>query len=79
VDLAPHNGLYRMRLARLHLTAGQLREAMEQYLRAGELGYQTGRLVDQLRKRLEATPAPEVAPRAERPAPPPAAAKRRAR
>ncbi len=79
VDLAPHNGLYRMRLARLHLKAGQLREAMEQYLRAGELGYQTGRLVDQLRKRLEVTPAPEAAPRAERHAPPPVAAKRRAR
>jgi tetratricopeptide (TPR) repeat protein len=75
VELAPDNGLYRMRLARLHLKAQQLEEAMEHYLRAGELGYQTGRLVDQLRKRLERAPTPESTSQDEVLAPPPAAAK----
>lgn len=53
VALAPDNGLYRLRLARLLVKARHLEEALEHFLRAGELGYQTARLVDQLRRRLE--------------------------
>ncbi len=52
VDIAPHNGLYHYRLARLHLREGQLEQAADALQRAAELGHDVGEDLEKVREQL---------------------------
>ena len=56
VDISPDNGLFRHRLASLYLKRNQLKDALEQFQKAEELGFDSKALIQKIQKlmRIEA-------------------------
>nr|MDA3832385.1 tetratricopeptide repeat protein [Spirochaetales bacterium] len=50
IDIAPENGLFRNRLGRLYLKQNQLKEALIEFEKAQELGYDSMEFIEKIRK-----------------------------
>ncbi|OEU67343.1 MAG: hypothetical protein BBJ57_13985 [Desulfobacterales bacterium PC51MH44] len=49
VDIAPENGLFRYRLANLYLKRNQLKDALEQFQKADDLGHDSKELIEKIK------------------------------
>lgn len=50
IDIAPENGLYRYRLGNLYLKRNQLEDALIQFQKAHDLGYDAGKMIKKINK-----------------------------
>jgi len=50
IDIAPENGLFRYRLGNLYLKRNQLEDALEQFQKADDLGYDSKELIEKIQK-----------------------------
>lgn len=50
IDIAPENGLYRYRLGSLYLKRNQLEDALIQFQKANDLGYDAGKMIKKIKK-----------------------------
>lgn len=50
IDIAPENGLFRYRLGNLYLKRNQLEDALEQFQKADDLGYNSKELIEKINK-----------------------------
>ncbi len=55
IDIAPENGLFRYRLGNLYLKRNQLEDALAQFQKADELGYDAKDLIQQVQKLIQNT------------------------
>ena len=53
IDIAPENGLYRYRLGSLYLKRNQLEDALIQFQKAHELGYDAGKMIKKIKKLMK--------------------------
>ena len=53
IDIAPENGLFRYRLGNLYLKRNQLENALEQFQKADDLGYDAKDLIQQVQKLIQ--------------------------
>ena len=53
VDIAPENGLYRFRLGSLYLKRNQLEDALIQFQKAHELGYDAKKMIKKIKKLIK--------------------------
>ena len=53
IDIAPENGLFRYRLGNLYLKRNQLEDAMEQFQKADDLGYDSKELIEKIQKLIQ--------------------------
>ncbi len=50
IDIAPENGLFRYRLGNLYLKRNQLEDALEQFQKAADMGYDSKELIEKIQK-----------------------------
>lgn len=55
IEIAPENGLFRYRLGNLYLKRNQLENALEQFQKANDLGYDASDLIRQVQKLIQNT------------------------
>jgi len=53
IEIAPENGLFRYRLGNLYLKRDQLENALEQFQKANDLGYDASDLIRQVQKLIQ--------------------------
>jgi len=53
IDIAPENGLYRYRLGNLYLKRNQLEDALIQFQKANDLGYDAGKMIKKIKKLIK--------------------------
>ncbi len=53
IDIAPENGLFRYRLGNLYLKRNQLEDALEQFRKADDLGYDAKKLIERIQKLMQ--------------------------
>jgi tetratricopeptide (TPR) repeat protein len=53
IDIAPENGLYRFRLGSLYLKRNQLEDALIQFQKAHELGYDAKKMIKKIKKLIK--------------------------
>ncbi len=53
IDIAPENGLFRYRLGNLSLKRNQLEDALEQFRKADDLGYDAKELIERVQKLMK--------------------------
>ena len=53
VNIEPDNGLFRYRLGNFYLKTNQLKDAMEQFQKADELGYDSKSIIKKVRKLIK--------------------------
>jgi tetratricopeptide (TPR) repeat protein len=53
IDIAPENGLFRYRLGKLYLKRNQLEDALEQFRKADDLGYDAKELIERVQKLMK--------------------------
>ena len=53
IDIAPENGLYRYRLGSLYLKRNQLEDALTQFQKAHELGYDARKMIKKIKKLMK--------------------------
>jgi tetratricopeptide (TPR) repeat protein len=53
IDIAPENGLFRYRLGNLYLKRNQLEDALEQFRKADDLGYDAKKLIERIQKIMQ--------------------------
>ena len=53
IDIAPENGLFRYRLGNLYLKKNQLEDALEQFRKADDLGYDAKELIERVQKLMQ--------------------------
>jgi len=53
IEIAPENGLFRFRLGNLYLKRNQLEDALEQFQKANDLGYDANNLIQKVQKLIQ--------------------------
>jgi tetratricopeptide (TPR) repeat protein len=53
IDIAPENGLFRYRLGNLYLKTDQLEDALEQFQKADDLGYDSKEVIKKIKKLMQ--------------------------